>query len=688
MSKRMKRIGERHPVTCYRAFRSRIAMAAILACAWVIGAAAAQPDLTELSLEELMNIEVTTASRKLEGLSETAAPVYVITGEELLRSGARTLPDALRTVPGIFVGSVDANKWAVSSRGFSGLFANKLLVLIDGRSVYNPMFSGVFWEAQDVEFHDVARIEVIRGPGASLWGANAVNGVINIITKPASQTQGAMVQVGLGTEEHGAGSFRYGGALSPEATWRIYGKVFTRDASEGLDVSDRADDWQAARTGARLDWSTSGSHLVTLSGEAYHGHVGQFVTATTSLLPPYQERLRYDADISGGHVLARWSHRHASGLHQSLQAYYDRARRAEVVMEGTLEHLDMDYQQRYGAGHHDIVWGVGYRLTRDRYAGSFTMSMDPDRRDVHLLSGFVQYEIRPIPDQVRLTVGTKLERNTYTGTELQPGVRVWWRPHDRHTVWGALARAARTPSRAEHDFRAITSVIQPDSLFTGSPVALVQLMGDDGFDSERLRALDVGYRAWLGDNVAVGLAGFRNTYDDVRTNEPPDLAGIQVNQNPRHLVLPVRVDNLASARSWGVEATVELQSSRRWRVRGAYSLLRFTFSTLEQSADLAALSYGEEEAEHMASLRSSLNLGKDVALDLTARYVGELHGQALPSYLTLDARVGWRPRPKLELSVSARNLLDSPRVEYLSAASSTLPSRVQPAVFAALTWGR
>jgi iron complex outermembrane receptor protein len=647
------------------------------------GTLAPETDLTELSLEELLAVEVTTFSRKSESLWETTAAVYVITAEDLTRSGVRSLPEALRLAPGMQVAMVDANKWVVSARGFSGLFANKLLVLIDGRSVYTPLFSGVFWEAQDVVLEDVDRIEVIRGPGGTLWGANAVNGIINVITKKSEETQGGFVHTGGGTEERGFVTVRMGGQLGTNSNFRVYGKYFSRDASDGLGLADRADDWRVFRAGARFDHRKDLNRL-TIQGDMYTGRIGHFITAVTGLTPPYQELVLSDAEIHGGNLLARWNSRLGARSDLSVQAYVDRTTRKEQFLSGHIDNLDLDLQHRFGlADWIEMTWGVGYRLTSDEFEGGFTISVTPNRRKAHLLSGFVHQDLSIIPDRLRFRVGAKFEHNSFTGYEHQPNARIWWSPSEGHILWGALSRAVRTPSRSEHDLRGILEALPPDSLFAGSPLALVTLRGDRKFGSESVRAVDAGYRTQVNDRFTLDVAGFYNVYDDLRTNEA-DIQDVEVVQDPYHLVFPVRSGNLAKGRTRGLEIATDYQVRKHWRIRAVYSYLKTDLEVDTGSLDTDTETFAGENPSHQVGIRSYMNFGERVELSLAGRYVDELISLNLPSYFTVDVNLRYELTRNTWLSVVGQNLLDTPRQEFISAASGILPAGLQRGVYGSI----
>ncbi len=405
-------------------------------------------DLTELSLEELMSVEVTSVSKKKQKFSESAAAIFVITQEDIRRSGVTSIPEALRMVPGIQVARGSNNQWNISSRGFNERFTNKLLVLIDGRTLYNPLFAGVTWETQDTMLEDIERIEVIRGPGGALWGVNAVNGVINIITKHAQDTQGLLVSGVAGTEE-GIVSIRQGGSHGSDFQYRLFAKYFNRDTS--FNAMGAHDDTRMFRSGFRTDWQPATQDHVMVQGELYTGDSGQQSTvATTPTFPFGFTTGNEDLEMSGGHVLTRWEHTWDSGSDMALQFFYDRYERTENTIKATIDTFDLDFQHRFGFfGNQELLWGLEYRYWVDDLKNTAGISVFPDSETFDLLSGFLQDEITLIPDTLIITIGTKLSHNDFTGFEYQPSGRFLWKPIDGHSIWGAVSRAVRVPSGLE-----------------------------------------------------------------------------------------------------------------------------------------------------------------------------------------------------------------------------------------------
>jgi iron complex outermembrane recepter protein len=642
-------------------------------------------DLTRMGLEELMQVEVNLVSRKPQRLISTAAAAAVLTPEDLRRSGGRSIPEALRLVPGMQVARIDANKWAVTSRGFAGPFANKLLVLIDGRSVYSPLFSGVFWESQNTDLESVERIEVIRGPGGSLWGTNAVNGIVNVVTRNAAETQGWRLHLGGGTTERGSGSLRYGGRRREALYYRIFGSFSAYERSRATTPLEPRDAWRILRGGSRIDWQPSSRDGLTLLADLYASEVGQSLLIPVSLTPPYERVVHAEGKVRGGSLVGRWERELNPHEGMALQVYLDRSERNEEVLQGTIHNADIDFQHHGRiAPHLEVIWGLGYRLTWDDFTETFSISIEPSSRSAHLLSGFFHAGLPLIPEHLRLSMGAKLERNSYTGVELQPNLRAWWSPAPSHAFWVALSRAARIPSRSERGFRGITDALPPDALFPGSPVAMVTLLGNPHFDSEKLAGIECGFRTRVHD-LALDLTAFHNRYDDLRTNEL-GLPILAEDPSPRHLVIPVQVDNKGSGWTQGWEGMADWQRWQRWRLHAAYSFLRMRLNVAAGSTDEITETYAREVPSHQFILRSSLDLTDRLELDANGRYVSRLSALEIPSYRTLDLRLGISLSKEFMLSLVGRNLLDSPHPEFLSTAAATLPTAVEASFYAALSW--
>lgn len=624
-------------------------------------------DLTELSLEDLMNIEVTSAGKKLQKLSDAAAAIFVITGEDIRRSGVSSIPVALRMVPGLQVARIDANKWAITCRGFNGRFANKLLVMMDGRTVYDPVFSGVFWDVQDTLLEDIDRIEVIRGPGATLWGANAVNGVINIITKHTKDTQGGLIAGGVGTEERGFSSVRYGEKSGEKGTYRIYAKYFDREEAADAEGHAASDDWRMFRAGFRMDWEPSDRNMFTFQGDIYDGEAGQKSDIPSFTSPTFTEPIEDDFPVFGGNLLSRWQHIFSGTSDMTLQLYYDRTERDEIFGNADRDTLDIDFQHRFSWGNRqEVIWGLGYRLTSDEIStGNSFVVFDPVSRTDHLFSGFIQDDITLIKDRLRLTLGSKFEHNDYTGFEIEPNARILWTPHESHSIWSAASRAVRTPSRYETDVQAI---LIDHTVF-----------GNSDLKSEDIFALELGYRVQPTDSLSFDIAGFYNHYENLRTTE---LKSRPLNSIP--LNIECQFDNKMEGDVYGLELAADWKMLAWWQLNLAYTFLKMD---LKPDKDSQADGYEEDNSpDHQVSLRSSMDLTNDLELDFWLRFVDNIQKGNVDTYTTLDVRLGWQPSSNLEISLVGQNLIDRHHLEFNEQEFVSESTEVERSVYGKITF--
>jgi iron complex outermembrane receptor protein len=610
-------------------------------------------DYSDLSIEELMAVEVTSVSKKSQSLSDSATAVFVITNKDLKRSGVTTIPDALRMVPGVNVGAIDSNKWAVTSRGNNGRFADKLLVLIDGREVYTPTFSGVYWEVQDMMLDDVDRIEVIRGPGATIWGANAVNGVINIISKSAEQTQGGLVNLGGGDHEKAFVEGRYGMALSETTHLRMYGKYFDRDEYTFEAGGDAGDDWDMVRSGFRLDSQVTGADLVTVHGDIYSGNISQDFDLSM-VTPPYSKVTSDEGDVSGGNVTALWKRTLAPDSSFSVQIYYDSTLRDELIEKEERDSFDIEFQHQFGMGEHNaIIWGMHYHYTSDDFSLSdVSIQLNPDHRQDDLYSAFLQDEITLIPEKLWFTLGSKFEHNDYSGYEVQPSARILWSPQSQHKIWAAVSRAVKTPSRADSDIYILTSVVPPDPPAGSFFPMAITLSGNKDLDAEDLIAYEFGYRFFPVPSLSLDLATYYNDYDNLRSVET---GALSFDHLPAYIEIPMAFDNKKSGHTYGAELAAAWQALEQSKLSLAYT---YHYSNIDETSP-----------RHQVSLRSETNLPGNVDVDLWLRYVDNITESArhysVDEYITLDMRLAWRPQDRIELSLVGQNILDSEHLEYV-----------------------
>ena len=644
------------------------------------------PDVTAMSMEDLMNLQVTSVSKHTQKVADAAAAIFVITQEDIRRSGATSIPEALRLVPGLEVARIDQNKWAIGSRGFNGRFDNKLLVLIDGRSVYTPLFSGVYWNVEDVMLEDVDRIEVIRGPGATLWGANAVDGVINVITKKAKSTQSAVVTAGAGTEERAAGGVRYGGKLGDNTYYRAYTKYFDWGPSAYPSGMTAHDGWDALRGGFRADWTPAGANSLTLQGDIYRTRFDETLTVA-SLSAPYSNTFPNDGKYSGGNILGRWNHA-SEGSSMSLQMYYDNTTITDHSLFGDHQNiLDIDFQHGFHVGDsQQFVWGVGYRSIRDKNDASFTVSLKPNQVTLNQFSTFIQDEISLADNRLQITLGSKFERNEFTGFEIEPNARLLWNLTPNQSIWTAVSRAVRTPALTEEGLRLNSQVIPPGTPANPTPLpAVVAVFGSQQFNSEDLLAYELGYRVQATSSVSLDIATFYNNYSNLRSAEP-GAPFVEGSPAPTDIVIPFVAGNKMSGGTYGVELFADWKVIPKWRLVGSYSYLQMDIHKNRDSQDPTPDNPNGSSPRHQWYLRSSIDLPKHFEQDTTLRFVDQLPGLNVPSYYSLDAHLGWRPVTKLEISIGGQNLLNNWHFEFMPDFVNTSPTVVKRSIFGSITW--
>ena len=660
-------------------------LAVLLAANTVAQTSRSVPDVTAMSVEDLMNMQVTSVSKRTQKVADAAAAIFVITQEDIRRSGATSIPEALRLAPGLEVARIDQNKWAIGSRGFNGRFDNKLLVLIDGRSVYTPLFSGVYWNIQDVMLEDIDRIEVIRGPGATLWGANAVDGVINIITKPAASTQSAIVTAGGGTEERGSGGVRYGSKLGDNTHYRIYGKYFDWGPSNFASGATANDGWDAMRGGFRADWTPTGANSLTLQGDLFRSKYDETLTVP-SLASPFSSTFPNNGVYSGGNILGRWNH-NSEGNSMSLQMYYDNTTTVDKSLFVDHQNVfDMDFQHGFHVGDsQQFVWGLGYRSILDRNDSSFTVSLQPNQVSLNQFSAFLQDEISLVDNRLRLTLGSKFEHNDFTGFEVEPNARLLWTLSPNQSVWTAVSRAVRTPALTEEGLRLNSAVIPPGTPANPAPLpAVVAVFGSHQFNSENLLAYELGYRVQATSNLSLDLATFYNHYSNLRTAEP-GTPFVEGSPAPTDIVIPFVAGNKMSGGTYGLELFADWKVIPKWRLTGSYSYLQMDIHKNLDSQDPTPDNPNGSSPRHQWYLRSSVDLPKHFDLDTTLRFVDHLSSLNLPNYYSLNAHLGWRPVRNLELSIGGQNLLDNRHLEFLPDFVNTSPTVVKRSVFGSFT---
>ncbi len=614
-------------------------------------------DLTRLSIEELANIQVETVSRRPEARIEAAGAVHVITEEDILRSGITALPTAVRLSPGVQASRIDADEWALAVRGFASRLSRSVLVTLDGRSLWTPLFAGVFWDQHDTSLFDLDRIEVSRGPYGALFGANAVNGIISIVTKGAERTHGGLASVGIGTGEQ-VGTLRYGGEARPGLHYRAWGQYRRRDGTTALEDGAYDDRWTIATAGFRTDW-LRGDDVVTVTGGLSDGEAGQRIEVA-SFTPPFTRVLDGDAEFGGAHLLGRWRHELSAADHVSFQAYYDRTRREEVHFREVRDTVDFDAQHGFTwGGRHDFAWGLHARRSHGDFRGAFpTLRIEPPDRTDDIFGVFAQDEVHA--GALRLTAGAKAEWNDYSGWHVQPSVRGAVLLAGRHNLWAAVSRAVRTSSRVERDLVAYFHASPQDP---ARPV-FGRVTGSDAFRPESVVSYEAGYKARLGSRVYFDVSGYHAVYDDLATNEAGAVVGEPGEPPaPDRIVIPFVVGNGQEGSVSGVETSGTASLRPGWRVQAAHSFLRLNQSPKPGTTDLNE-GFEGNTPRHQVWMASYLTVREDVDLDLTVRRVGAIPGHRVDAFTELDARVAWRPRERLELAVVGQDLLHRRHPEF------------------------
>lgn len=591
--------------------------------------------LKHLSLEELMNINITIVSKQPQKLFEAPASVYVITGQDIKRFGAATIPEALRLAPNLNVAQVNSSQWAISARGFNNVLANKLLVMIDGRVIFTPLYAGVFWDVNNILLDDVERIEVISGPGGTLWGANAVNGVINIITKNSNDTKGLLVEGASGNELDYSAALRYGNQLNPDLSYRLYGNIFRKKSTDLTNGSDANDSWRSNQGGFRLDWNASEKSSFTLHGDYYKGKVN----------PDGSSPVKNE----GGNIITRWSHKISENSGLQLQLFYDQTwRDFGSGFNERLTTYDFDGQHKFLLGNsNEIIWGIGFRLMNHNVNNLPLFAFMPSNKYLHLYSIFIQDEIILKKDFLNLTFGSKFEHNDYTGFEIQPSIRVTLKPKNQ-TLWAAVSRAVRTPSRLEREF--LLSLAPGISLISGNP----------DFESESLIAYELGWRLHPSEIFSTSLTLFYNDYDNLRSAEP----------GPPPLNLPIMIDNGVEGKTYGIEMVSTCQVSTWWFLKLGYTFLKKNLSIKPDSKDLNNGTAESDDPEHQLQIQSSMDLLSNVELNANIRYVDELRNMYVPGYLEMDLKVQWKLNKYLELALVGQNLLHDNHPEFVPSSPS------------------
>jgi iron complex outermembrane receptor protein len=607
--------------------------------------------LKTLSLEELMNIQVTSVSKRIENLEDVASAIQVITQDDIRNSGAKTLPEALRLASNLQVAQVNASQWAISARGFDNVLANKLLILIDGRIVYTPLYAGVFWDVQNLLLNDINRIEVISGPGGTLWGANAVNGVINIITKSSKETKGLLVEGAAGSALPGLGNLRYGGQLGNQLSYRVYGTGYKLGNTVLPNGSNAKDEWHMGQGGFRLDWDASEKSNLMLQGNLYGSK-------------PNPDAGDTSVTAKGDNILLRWGRTTSKNSDFQLQTYYGHTLRDfGNGFSEDLKTYDIDWQNHYQLGsRHEFTYGANFRMM-DHHVTNFELfAFLPAKKTLYLYSGFVQDQMVLVKDHLHFTIGSKLEHNSYTGFEYQPNGRLNWTVNNKHSIWTSVSRAVRTPARIDRDFYLF---LTPELPF---------ISGNDSFASEKMIAYELGWRATPLKTLSFSLSSFYNTYDDIRSVEP----------GPPPFNIPVTFGNGVKGKTYGVELSVTTQLTNWWNIKGGYTFLQKDLSVKEGSNDSNKGSAESNDPENQLVIQSRVKLPARFELGTILRYVDHLPKPFVPHYFGLDIRIGWKFNQSLELNVVGQNLLDKQHPEFIPASPSA--REIQRSIYGKLTY--
>lgn len=621
-------------------------------CGLVTGVAANQDeqsapksvDLTSISIEDLMSIQVTSASKKSENLSAAPAAIFVITAEDIRRGGFSSVPEALRTVPGLYVVQLNSHVWLVTARGFSNVYNDKMLVLTDGRSVYSPTFGGVFWDVQDPPLEDIDRIEVIRGPAGTLWGADAMNGVINIITKSAESTQGVQVVGSAGVNEGYAGRVRYGGKIGDDFAYRIYGT--SNDWLPTVDAAGHTnyDDWSITQGGTRVDWTLSQKDTLTIDGQGYSGRFRDVVPIFT---PTSAVATEEDTSgvIKGGHLLSRWKHTFSDRSDTDLLAYCDWTDRISLSITEFRNTCDLEFQHRYAfTPRHTITWGGSVYTTGEFGKPTFSLSLFPPYSRETTYSAFLQYDLMLVRDMLRLVVGSKFENNPYTGFDYQPQIRLVWTTNPQNSIWAAVSRAVRTPNRIDEDIFDRIEQINP----VPPPPEFLVYTGDSNVKSEILHAFEVGYRYEWKQKFSLDATAYYNDYDRLEGLSAP--GSPTVNPSPFFVDIPLLTFNeQQAAQTHGLELFAKYAPVHRWTLSAGVTELRGT------SPPATGLPAVADNPRHEATIQSKLNFSRFASLDASYFYDDAVYGQ-LPPLNRLDVGISTKPLHGFTFSVWGKNL--------------------------------
>ncbi|MBZ5695900.1 MAG: TonB-dependent receptor [Acidobacteriia bacterium] len=628
-----------------------------------------------------MNIEVTSVSKTEQKLSRTASAVFVISADDIASSGATNIPDLLRMVPGMNVSQINANAWAITVRGFNGRFSNELLVLVDARPVYTQTFGGVFWDVLDLPLEDIQRIEVIRGPGGSVWGANAVNGVVNIITKKASDTRGGLVVGGGGNTLQGFGTTQYGGSAGKKTDYRLYAKYLNQDHLPDSAGQDGGDGWHILRGGFRGDSVLSSKDTLTFQGDLYSAREGTPTVDFPSVTAPARQDIELIANISGGFIQGAWNRTWSDRSDTSLQVSYDGYERHDFLRERS-NTFDLDFQHHFsGWARQNIVWGLTYRHSELDSSGNLYVSLVPADITTQLFGSFLQDEIAIVPDRLYLTIGTKLEHSHYTGFDFMPSARAAWSPSPQHMLWAAVSKADRTPSAFD---ASVVSNISTSPGEGGVPDVL-SFFGNPRVKNEGLIAYEAGYRATVLKQLSVDLTAYYNSYSDQFTAEPSAPFMVQT-PPPPHFITPLTYENLMHGETHGIEVAVNWKATNRWTLSPGYAFEEIHMHLAATSQDMTSASGAEGSSpDDSAQLRSHFVIGHGLSWDTSAYFVGRLTDPKEPSNTRLDMQLSWRLGKGASLSFVGQNLAKERHVEFVDSTGSARTTSIKRSAYIQFT---
>ncbi len=649
----------------------RVAVAALfgLAAAGNLGAQT-NDELANLSVDDLMKVEVTSVARRGQRLSETPAATFVITQEDIVRSGASSIPDLLRMVPGFDVAQVSRNLWAVSARGFNGRWSNKLLVMIDGRTVYTELFGGVRWDVQDVALEDIDRIEVTRGPGGTLWGANAVNGIVNIITRHPVDTQGILATVSSG-EAGPAASVRYGGRFGSTGHFRASLKGFDVPATSRAEgVPGGNDNWRMLHGTFRTEWTTRHG-ILNLQGDAYRGTTGETIDYPTTA-EPYGWLHSDPNRTNGSNLLFRWSSTQSAQSETTLVAYFDQASRNQWEANQRQRTFDLDFDHHITLGRHNATWGLQARSTSWRWSSPSGDVIIPNGSQ-YLLSAFVQDEVR-LSSHLRLIGGSKFLHDSHLN-EVQPSLRALWSFDDEHVVWAAATHSVRLPSETEYN-----AVIRLGGVPTPAGDVMVTFLGNPELHAEFTHSFEIGYRGVINRFASIDVTAYHNALDELTTPEPGAVA-----IRNGEVILPMTYANAIAGTTRGVEVSLMMRPSSRWDLALGYT--HFGLGVVDRVDGDPSDELVYFDAPHQQfSARSFLTLSPRLEVDASAYFVGAVASQNVPRYVHLDARIAWQVMPGVELTVSGRNLVDSRHIEFQGLAENAALTPASRTIAGTILW--